>query len=93
MFQCIGKENAAKAIPTFNRFTFLQVEYEEKTYEFKINTTENFSHLSNRVVTFVLGFSWMSLVALDIMRSGKIILLTVMIFIQMIDIGFHTGNS
>ncbi|XP_060552225.1 sterile alpha motif domain-containing protein 9-like isoform X2 [Ruditapes philippinarum] len=61
----------AGTIDPNGRTVTTKVDYEGKTYEFKINTTENFSYLSNRKVTFVLGFSWMSLVALDIMGGDR----------------------
>ncbi|XP_045180495.2 uncharacterized protein LOC123539788 isoform X2 [Mercenaria mercenaria] len=48
-----------------------EVQYNNRVFAFQIHTLENCSEFSNRVVTFVLGFSWMELVALDVRRTER----------------------
>ncbi|XP_060574318.1 uncharacterized protein LOC132731997 isoform X3 [Ruditapes philippinarum] len=47
-----------------------EVCFNKRNYTFKIRTNEYYEPLKNRAVTFVLAFSWMDPVALDVRKHG-----------------------
>ncbi|XP_060574307.1 uncharacterized protein LOC132731997 isoform X2 [Ruditapes philippinarum] len=48
-----------------------EVCFNKRNYTFKIRTNEYYEPLKNRAVTFVLAFSWMDPVALDVRKHDK----------------------
>ncbi|XP_060560500.1 uncharacterized protein LOC132720389 [Ruditapes philippinarum] len=48
-----------------------EAEYVKESYKFRIRTYYPCPHLSNRSVTFVLGFTWKEPIAFDVVEFGK----------------------